>query len=66
MAAGDADVVDRAADELSAIGHEHDLVGLRDREGCRHAHALPAAFRAAEVEVGDALPAPPGQPILEA
>src|SRR5690349_23225927 len=28
----DADAVDRAADELAAVGHQHDLVGLLDRE----------------------------------
>src|SRR5216684_8088383 len=32
-AAGDADAVDRAADELALVGDEHDLVGVLDREG---------------------------------
>ena len=32
-AAGDADAVDRAADQLAAVGHQHDLVALLDREG---------------------------------
>src|SRR5215467_8565657 len=31
-AAGDADAVDRAADQLPAVGHQHDLVGFLDRE----------------------------------
>src|SRR6185437_1726676 len=31
-AAGDADAVDRAADQLPAVGDQHDLVGLLDRE----------------------------------
>src|SRR5690348_15228323 len=32
-AAGDADVVDRHADDLAAIGDQHDLVAVLDREG---------------------------------
>src|SRR5262245_10843211 len=36
LAAGDADVVDWAADELAAIGHQHDLVALRHRERGHH------------------------------
>src|SRR6202040_279429 len=32
-AAGDADAVDRAADQLPAVGHQHDLVGFLEREG---------------------------------
>src|SRR5499427_4593330 len=31
-AAGDADAVDRAADQLAAVGDQHDLVALLDRE----------------------------------
>src|SRR5689334_9127250 len=31
-AAGNSDAVDRAADQLAAIGHQHDLVALLDRE----------------------------------
>src|SRR5690349_25033441 len=44
-AAGDADAVDRAADELAAIRHQHDLVALLERErgddaavALRHVH----------------------------
>ena len=29
---GDADAVDRAADQLAAVGDQHDLVALLDRE----------------------------------
>ena len=32
-AAGDTDAVDRAADELAAVGDKHDLVALLDGEG---------------------------------
>src|ERR1700688_5108458 len=31
-AAGDADAVDRAADQLAAVGDQHDLVAFLDRE----------------------------------
>src|SRR5262245_20281345 len=31
-ATGDADAVHRAADQLAAVGHQHDLVALLDRE----------------------------------
>src|SRR6186997_335894 len=31
-AAGDADAVHRAADQLPAVGHQHELIGLLDRE----------------------------------
>src|SRR5207244_2042702 len=36
----DADAVDRAADELAAVGDQHDLVGLLDRERGHHAAGL--------------------------
>src|SRR6266508_1432691 len=39
-APGDADAVDRAADELAAVGDQHDLVGLLHREGRDHAAGL--------------------------
>src|SRR5688500_8182630 len=57
-APGLADVMDRAADELAAIGHQHDLILFVDREGGdqrpvavihRHRHD---AFAAA---IGDAV-----------
>src|ERR1700692_111552 len=38
-AAGDADAVDRAADQLAAVGHQHDLIALLDRER-RHQAAV--------------------------
>jgi hypothetical protein len=31
-AAGDADVLDRAADQLALVGHQHDLIAILDRE----------------------------------
>src|ERR1700721_3134080 len=38
-AAGNADAVDRTADQLPAVGHQHDLVAFLDREG-RHQPAV--------------------------
>src|SRR5262245_6277145 len=32
--AGHANSVDRNADDLSAVGHQHDLILVADREGC--------------------------------
>src|SRR3546814_14946282 len=61
-AAGDADVVDRAADQLAGVGHQHDLVAERHREGGHHAGLAPAGTR--QVEVADALPAAAGQAVL--
>src|ERR1700726_608221 len=40
-AAGDADAVDRAADQLAAVGDQHDLVGFLDRE---RRHQAPVLF----------------------
>src|SRR5438093_1367198 len=39
-AAGDADAFDAGADELAAIGDQHDLVLVLDREGRHHAAGL--------------------------
>ena len=52
LAAGDADVVHRAADQLPAIGHQHDLVALGHREGRHH---LAVAFGESML----AMPCPP-------
>src|SRR3546814_11365959 len=57
-APGDADVVDRAADQLAGVGHQHDLVARRHRESGHHAGLAPA--RAREVEVAVALAPAPG------
>src|SRR5580692_9406153 len=60
-AAGDADAVDRAADQLAAVGDQHDLVGLLDRErgddaavlfGDRHGDDAFAAAAGGAVLVG--------------
>ena len=39
-AAGDADIVDRATDHLAAIGDQHELIVMLDREGRRDAAVL--------------------------
>src|SRR5262245_45250262 len=59
LAAGDADVVHRAADELSAVGHQHDLVAFGNREGGHH-----LAVALGDVHVGNALPAAAGDPVF--
>ena len=40
--ARNADAVDRAADELAAVGDQHDLVGFLDRERGHQPSGLPA------------------------
>src|SRR5208337_786546 len=57
--AGDADVVDRAADHHSAIGHQHDLVVVPDREDGDDRIAT-----AAQIHIVDTLPAAPGDPVV--
>src|SRR5262245_55926987 len=59
LAAGDADVVHRAADELAAVGHQHDLIAVGDGERRHH-----LAVALGDVHVGDALPAAAGNAIL--
>ena len=57
--ARDADVVDRAADHHPAIGHQHDLVVVPDREDGDDRIAA-----AAQIHVVDALSAAPGDPVV--
>src|SRR5262245_25436547 len=59
LAAGDADVVHRAADELPAIGHQHDLIAVGDGE-----RRDDLAVALGDVHVGDALPAAAGDAVL--
>ena len=59
-AAGLADAFDRAADKLSAIGDEHDLVGVLHRE---NGHQRPVAF--VDGHRDDAFAAASGDPVLE-
>uniref|UniRef100_A0A0N5A0B3 Glutamate synthase large subunit n=1 Tax=Parastrongyloides trichosuri TaxID=131310 RepID=A0A0N5A0B3_PARTI len=59
-AADDADLADRCADHLAAVGDQHEVVRLLDREGGGQTRA-----RAAAQAVGrQPLPAPPGAAIL--
>src|SRR5260370_30473787 len=45
--AGDADAIDRAADQCAAVGDQHDLVALQHREG-RHDLATPSLIGSPE------------------
>ena len=58
-AADDADVVDRHADDLAAVGDQHDLVAVLDREGGDQ-RAVPLVDRHGD----DAFAAAPGDPVL--
>src|SRR6185295_13940749 len=58
-AAGDADAVDRAADQLAAVGHQHDLVALLDRE-----RGDDAAVALGHVHRDDAFAATAGRAVL--
>src|SRR5690606_10406791 len=55
-AGGYADTCDRHADHLAAIGHQHDLILMRDRESGDEASDL---VRLGDVRGADALAAPP-------
>ena len=59
-AAGDTDLADVGADELAGIGDEHDLVPVGDREG-----GDDGIVGRPQVDVGDALAAAAGDPVLE-
>src|SRR6202043_1060403 len=59
-AAGDPDALDRTADQLALVGHQHDLVTVLDRER-RHQLAVAAVDRHRD----DALAATPRGPVLE-
>src|ERR1700686_4771427 len=59
-AAGNPDALDRTADQLALVGHQHDLVGVLDRER-RHQLAVAAVHRHRH----DALAAAPGGPVFE-
>src|SRR5262249_8227166 len=59
LAPGDADVAHVGADELAAVGDQHDLVARRDRER-RHDVAVPRRH----VDVGDARAAAAGGAVL--
>src|SRR5260221_367509 len=59
-AAGDADAVDRAADELALVGDEHDLIRVLDREG-----ADDLAVLLADRHRNDAFAAAAGDAVLE-
>src|SRR5258708_6285834 len=59
--AGDPDALDRAADQFTLVGHQHDLVTLLDRAGCSqlavaaidgHRHDAFAAAAGGSVFVG--------------
>src|SRR5262245_57170984 len=58
-AAGDADVVDRAADELAAVGDQHDLVAVAHREG-----GDDLAVALGHLDAGDAGAAAAGDAVL--
>src|SRR5665213_3257090 len=60
-AAGDPDALDRTADQLALVGHQHDLVAVLDRERChqlavavidRHRHDAFAAAAGGAVFIG--------------
>src|SRR5262249_29631382 len=59
-AAGDADVLDRAADELALVGDQHDLVGILHREGGDE-----LAVAAVDAHGDDAFTAATGGAVLE-
>src|ERR1700686_5051885 len=59
-AAGDPDALDRAADQLALVSHQHDLVGVLDRKRCDEL-AVAAVHRHRD----DALAAAPGGPVFE-
>src|SRR5229473_4585907 len=59
-AAGNPDTLDRTADQLTLVGHQHDLVAVLDRER-RHQLAVAAVHRHRD----DALAAAPGGPVFE-
>ena len=58
--AGHPDVVDAAADDLAAVGHQHDLVVMLDREG---GDERPVAL--VDRHRHDAFAAAPGDPVFE-
>src|SRR5882757_3562359 len=59
-AAGNPDALDRTADQLPLVGHQHDLVAVLDRER-RHQFAIAAVHRHRD----DALAAAPRSPVFE-
>src|SRR4029077_20954766 len=66
----DADAVDRAADELAAVGDQHDLVGFLDRERGHQTSALVTDFLCAlaaleHVHRDDTFAAAIGDPVFE-
>src|SRR5215470_10841064 len=65
-APGDADALDAGADELAAVGDQHDLVAVLDRErGDQLAGLLPdGAVALAHVHGDDAFAAAAGDPVL--
>src|SRR5437879_4579630 len=62
-AAGDADAIDRAADQRAAVGDQHDLVALQHREG-GHDLATPCLAGSPEAHQLHALAAASGHPVL--
>src|SRR5204863_7573930 len=59
VACGDAHVVHRAADQLAAVGHQHDLVAVLDREGGDE-----GAVAIVDDHGGEAFAATPRDPVL--
>src|ERR1700759_4566165 len=59
LASGDADIMDRAADQLPAIGHQHDLVLVLNGEGSDH-----IAIALGALDIRDALPAAAGDAVV--
>ena len=61
--AGDANAAHRAANQLSAVGHQYQFVTVGHREGRHHLH-LRRLVAARQIDVGEALAAPPRHPVL--
>src|ERR687897_983684 len=56
---GDADVANRAADELATVRYQHDFIALPDRE---RGHEIAVAL--VDDHGDDSLSSPPGHPVL--